>query len=61
MVPLSVVNPYDLSRCFGFNDDVVPYAELDGDSSNELISSWHVFGLRRVCKVNLCKPINGKL
>ena len=61
MVPLSVVNPFDFGGCFGLYDDVVPYAEFDWDSSDELINSWQMLGLRRGCKVVLCEPIDGKL
>ena len=61
MVPLLVVNPYDFGRCFGLYDDVVSYAEFDWDSPDELISSLQMLGLRRGCKVVLCKPIDGML
>ena len=61
MIPLSVVNPDDLSERFGLDSDVVAYAKFDGDGFDELVYSWNVFGLREGGKVVFVKPISGKL
>ena len=61
MVPLPVVNPNDFGGCVRLYNDVVSYAELDRDGSDELMNLWELLGLRGGCKVVFCKPVDGKL